>query len=510
MRHAWGSLRERLGRRNANGGESQTPRTRPDGTPMDAREIMLAEMARAFNLGLGLGNAGPAPDSGGIEVNIGQQQNGDPPSAPYPDPAGVQQPPEVPLPAEGSFERFLVDLQADLRVALSTQDPPPNQLPYAQRPGHESRIAQPTAISSTGPPTSVDENVNLPTGEATGLADIHLLPATSTNPSPTDQDGQVEVVPDLPALSPSTFRSTSSPLQEQEVEADQTFPETGPQRPLFRPTTRSDSESDTTDGDLDGMSEAPRVTRPSGVGAAVESGPLASRTERRPGGGINWWRSYRFPAITTPHGHGVPNTLNNPNLATSPLATAHPTGAPSETSTTASPSARLSTSASSPQDPEPGVSPAAENRSNVVIPVIVVGLQSVNMDRGRDQRPGDNDGTIGANNNEPESPGMGGDLNFDGMLGDGDLGPQAHGRTWHSRAANAFRNLRPGRRASRAAQLNDGVGSRTFLIYVIGGEHESPSMNILFSLANSALGYYPPDHSLITGANALDSFEALW
>jgi len=36
-----------------------------------------------------------------------------------------------------------------------------------------------------------------------------------------------------------------------------------------------------------------------------------------------------------------------------------------------------------------------------------------------------------------------------------------------------------------------GLGSRTFLIYVIGG-------------------YYPPDHSLITGVNALDSFEALW
>jgi len=82
-------------------------------------------------------------------------------------------------------------------------------------------------------------------------------------------------------------------------------------------------------------------------------------------------------------------------------------------------------------------------------------------------------------------------MNFDGMLGDGDAGAQAPGRTWHSRAATAFRNLRPGRRASRATHVNEGPGSRTFLIYVIGG-------------------YYPPDHSLITGANALDSFEALW
>jgi len=115
------------------------------------------------------------------------------------------------------------------------------------------------------------------------------------------------------------------------------------------------------------------------------------------------------------------------------------------------------------------------------------------MDRGRDQVApfGDNDGTFGTNHNEPESPGLGGEMNFDGMLGDGDPGPQPHGRTWHSRAANAFRNLRPGRRASRAPQTSEGPGSRTFLIYVIGG-------------------YYPPDHSLITGANALDSFEALW
>ncbi|KAF9236459.1 hypothetical protein BU15DRAFT_35415, partial [Melanogaster broomeanus] len=39
-------------------------------------------------------------------------------------------------------------------------------------------------------------------------------------------------------------------------------------------------------------------------------------------------------------------------------------------------------------------------------------------------------------------------------------------------------------------QSTDTSGSRTFLIYVIGG-------------------YYPPDHQIITGGN-LDSFEALW
>jgi len=50
----------------------------------------------------------------------------------------------------------------------------------------------------------------------------------------------------------------------------------------------------------------------------------------------------------------------------------------------------------------------------------------------------------------------------------------------------------PSRRnaGTRSPQSTDTPGSRTFLIYVIGG-------------------YYPPDHQIITGGN-LDSFEALW
>jgi hypothetical protein len=70
--------------------------------------------------------------------------------------------------------------------------------------------------------------------------------------------------------------------------------------------------------------------------------------------------------------------------------------------------------------------------------------------------------------------------------------PSARGRTWQSRAANAIRNLRPSRRNADTAspQPQEAPGSRTFLIYVIGG-------------------YYPPDHQIITGGN-LDSFEALW
>jgi len=67
------------------------------------------------------------------------------------------------------------------------------------------------------------------------------------------------------------------------------------------------------------------------------------------------------------------------------------------------------------------------------------------------------------------------------------------GRGWQSRAANAIRNLRPGRRTTPPGPQHSvtAPGSRTFLIYVIGG-------------------YYPPDHTIVTGGpNNFDSFEAL-
>jgi hypothetical protein len=480
MRHVWGSLRERLGWRtagsgngNSNVGTGNEPqsnsRTRPDGTPMDAREIMLAEMARAFNLGLGLGGTGLAPHTAAAAAGEGDgedQEAGDSPSAASPAPVSAQRLPEVPLTAEGSFERFLVDLQADLRVALSSQDPPTNQLPYTQRSDRDEIRPLPTTPSSTEPTTATDQVAD----EATGLPVIDpLLPTFSISSTDQDQDDQVEGDENL---SPPLY---VSPPPQDEVETDQEPPEVGTQHHLpgsLTSATRSDSESNIPDGNSPETSETPRVPRTSATGAVVESGPTSS-AERRPGGGINWWRSYRFPAITTPHAHGLSTTLNSTNSAASPLPSTH-TGPPSE-SPAAPPSSAPAPSSPSPQDPEAGPSsPAAGNRPNIVIPVIVVGLQSVSMDRGRDQVApfGDNDGTFGTNHNEPESPGLGGEMNFDGMLGDGDPGPQPHGRTWHSRAADAFRNLRPGRRASRAPQTSEGPGSRTFLIYVIGGEHQ--------------------------------------
>ena len=55
------------------------------------------------------------------------------------------------------------------------------------------------------------------------------------------------------------------------------------------------------------------------------------------------------------------------------------------------------------------------------------------------------------------------------------LGAGPGGRTggWQSRAANAIRNLRPGRRPAPSGTQHSGTapGSRTFLIYVIGGPY---------------------------------------
>ncbi|KIK90711.1 hypothetical protein PAXRUDRAFT_831471 [Paxillus rubicundulus Ve08.2h10] len=326
----------------------------------------------------------------------------------------------------------------------------------------------------------------------------------------------------------------------------------------------------------------------------------AERTERTPRGGINWWRMYRFRAISSPvpgqqqgpqspqspshsqspfrtHAHG-PNL--SPNLSPSsprtesqnqqseavlprgeerapgilngvaalvqgpPRPSAAPTNMPETVSTSnASTTAHAPANGTGAAGNANGQNPysftnanasGAEHRGNVVVPVIVVGLQSVNMDRqphtphphahhhhhhrhhhhhhyhhqddallveDEDGEGMDLDGSghpLSMPMHIPEPP----------EFHDHPIHPyhsrpsrqqqeqegqeQSRGRVWQTRAASAFRNLRLSRRNMDAAspQPADTPGSRTFLIYVIGG-------------------YYPPDHQIITGGN-LDSFEALW
>jgi len=132
MRQAWGTIRERLGLRpsapppdhawadlNNPSGDANSRSVTPD-----ARHLMLAEMARAVNIGLGLnGLAGMAPavpsmtgtaehEPGDEAGGVNAVAEGDPtPQLNSHTFKGIMMPPEV--------ERFLVDIQADLHAALT-------------------------------------------------------------------------------------------------------------------------------------------------------------------------------------------------------------------------------------------------------------------------------------------------------------------------------------------------------------------------------------------------------
>jgi hypothetical protein len=316
------------------------------------------------------------------------------------------------LPPEDSFERFLIDLQADLRVALS----------------------QPAG----GGEQDGSANGRAPAAET---SDVGISPSTGDQPDSVLADGasvHVQVTPpDNGGIPPLENLASSDPdfdidnEDETETATDNAAP---PQIPASPPEEHA----------------APLI----GPASTPSS---SSRTERRPGGGINWWRLYRFPAITAPPpSQGSSTPANNLRPASFPLASTTPAaGVP--------PSDLDSTSETTP--------PIAPPATDTVIPVIVVGLQSVNVNRGQ-PRTGDHDDLFGDE----------ADTNGGGVEDDAEHNPFPHPfdneatqraqreRRWHSRAADAIRNLRPGRRgASRETQPGDAAGSRTFLIYVIGG-----------------------------------------
>ena len=248
--------------------------------------------------------------------------------------------------------------------------------------------------------------------------------------------------------------------------------------------------------------------------------PLASGTARIDAAGrINWWRLYRFPPIISPHPDSA-SQISPPLIATPTLATAN-----EHSLSTSSPVTPLNNGA-----PVESISPQVPNQDtpsppqNSVVPVIVVGLQSVTSEWRPDlpQQPGDDGvdlfGSSAAggnpdddNDNNDDLDGWGGQHHVGGGNGTDSARGRGRARGWHSRAADAIRNLRPGRRNAEAglsAQLPAITpGSRTFLIYVIGGEF---SLSLSGNELICDLGYYPPDHNIVTGGpNILDSFEAL-
>lgn len=531
MRHVWSSLRDRLGLRTPGMGTPGADESTGRSSPRDARELLLTEMARAFNLGLGLGRPPVVPDV----------TNASGPTAPAAEPPSVNGggTSDVPImPPPGSFERFLIDLQSDLRVALAQDSTPVdadsevNDEGVGDEDNHESErhetedVSDGTSDNESYDTATSDIDDNMPelqsvSDEASTISDAHTAregPGTNNDNRGRGDDPDLEIdnalVHDATATLPRIAHAdtlsgeagvglgsqdTSSSLSGSPTEPSLSSPSSG------LPGVSFFTESSTAAQEADMPFRIPRISSGS-----------TSRTEHTP---INWWRLYRFPAITTPASRSTQaHTIVQQGSAPQPLPHAdgdgvqNTGGPPAAASSLPFTSSEMSdtTHATPDADLTAGVQPGDEQR-NVVIPVIVVGLQSVHAERQSPMPPHPHHLHPHVHHqppdfvNERSTEGDMMDLDFGSESGMSSPTPapttpsefppedtrQSRGRSWQSRAADAIRSLRPGRRAAVARQTtSEPPGSRTFLIYVIGG-------------------YYPPDHQIITGGN-LDSFEALW
>ncbi|KAF9651578.1 hypothetical protein BDM02DRAFT_618901 [Thelephora ganbajun] len=397
LRGAWDNLRERLGLRDGrNNPENITPELfgeARDGSRTGAGEAMITEMARALGTGLGLQEEGPGRPTDGPTVTTSNAM------------ADVSSVP----PPEGTFERFLYNLQADLRIVLS-EDVPMDQ-----------------STNTNGPADPGDDEVS---------------------PTPV----QLESDMDIPQAA---------------------APDHGDDRPSTEPSHRTE---------MDDFVEVPRSTTPATSLPPTQSPPIM---ERRPTSGINLWRSYRFPPIIAPpRQNPLVSGADQTIVAPSSLLPTIPLTLPGESTRSGHPQ-RPDTPVPSSIIP-PQSTPSAQ--ADVVVPVIIVGLQSVNVDPQRPEQSEEGDGLFA----RPDHRGDGSVLPPEAWGHGEDGGQTMRGRPWHTRAADALRNLRPGRRSgSSTMNANDRVASRTFLIYVIGG-------------------YYPPNHHIVTGTDGMDSYDALW
>ena len=442
--------------------------------------MMLGEMARAFSVGLGLGSfAGPTSSNNNLPANNNLPTNNNPPNRPA----------EAPLPnetraapSEGSFERFLMDLQADLRIALTTGDGGIGVRAMAAGSGWNDTRSTPSANALEAPPREGD-TATFDNTESRNDPERQIQP----NEHSHDQD-----VP---------------PLQEVDyAEGDSPHIEIGPEI-----ATRVD-----TDGPQDG--EGQRLTGP---------------------GRINWWRLYRFPAIGVPRSNSAAGAAAAAALSTSSAnaspATLAPSSMPSSGAEVASTTPTITSTTHGTEDSSSGV-PNVTTPSTVV-PVIIVGLQSVHVDWPQGEHVGlnPNDHHLHHHNNDDDIVDDGIDDIFgpfsdqDGSLDrDADVlnGAQRSTTTdvtdtevnqrrgrWRSRAADAFRNLRTRRGGEQrngtatgdvgaphlAHQMPPmGPGSRMFLIYVIGGEYDGvaiPLHGLIFGRLLSAKSQHCPRQS---------------
>ena len=409
--------------------------------------MMLGEMARAFSVGLGLGSfAGPTSSNNNLPNR--------PAEAPLPNEARA-------TPSEGSFERFLMDLQADLRVALTT--------------GEGGSGVRAMAAGS-------------------GWNDTRSTPSANALEAPS-REGEV-----TPSDNTESHDNPERQAQSNEHSDDQDVPTL--------------QEVDYAEGDSPHIEVGPEVA----TGVDVDS-PQDGEGQRLTGPGrINWWRLYRFPAIGVPRSNSAAGAAAAAALSTSsanasstalapssgspmPSSGAEVASTPTATSTTHDPDARQS------EDSSSGVTNATT--PSTVVPVIIVGLQSVNVDWRQGEHAGFNANDHHLHNHNDDDIGDDGIDDIFGPFSDHDGSAdrdadasnaaqhssttdvtdtdanQRRGRRWRSRAADAFRSLRTrrGGEPRNGATTGDvgaphltqqmppmGPGSRMFLIYVIGGE----------------------------------------
>ncbi|KAH9978379.1 hypothetical protein BJV74DRAFT_138951 [Russula compacta] len=166
MRNAWAGLRDRLGFRPSSPtnspvspsvGSSPSPESEPAPspspvTPIDPRTQLLADMTRAFQMGMGLedgsgsGSRSGAQSPPAIEVNLGdgeQQQEQQERQQQH------QQQQQRSPPPEDSFDRFLMDLQVDLRRTLEDGQPETETESGAEQ---REREAEPVGMEEDAPP----------------------------------------------------------------------------------------------------------------------------------------------------------------------------------------------------------------------------------------------------------------------------------------------------------------------------------------------------------------------
>ncbi|KAF9265344.1 hypothetical protein L218DRAFT_1075924 [Marasmius fiardii PR-910] len=316
------------------------------------------------------------------------------------------------------------------------------------------------------------------------------------------------------AVSSSTSDSTSAPSSPTQVEAEELPVSSTVLSASANPDGDApESTTETVPTTLSPASEPSNNTPRSQTGSrnAIDDGT----------GRINWWRLYRFPPIAAPPPRTTGQWLGQTreaNAATPVQAptSSNPLPSPLQDSPSLQPDvvAAIDPSTSSPEvgPTSPPQQPSSQGQNealpqqaaaNTVVPVIVVGLQSVNLaffgPGARGQQPNGTPAPTTAaatpspavpSENEEDVPSVSGSEQDDPTR-------ENRQRRWQSRAAEAFRTLRHGRNTPQRPpgellpDMLDGPGSRTFLIYVIGG-------------------YYPPDHNIVTGdPDTLDSFEAL-